>query len=251
MPYASVLVVSDNEAMIGEFIRLLQAQPDLSNGRSFRFACQQNNQALANKDISGYTVEELNIKQECANIIANHDLVISAHCKQLFPKELVEQVKCINIHPGYNPYNRGWYPQVFSIINGQPLGATIHEIDEALDHGKIIDREKVELKSSDTSRSAYDRVQEKEFELLRRNLGKLLDGEYATYPPESEGNVNLKKDFEELREINLDELITFGAAIDRLRALSHPPFKNAYFIDPQTKKRVWIEIALQDEDSNE
>ncbi len=245
MPYKSVLVVSDNETIVEHFIALLKLQPKLSEGRTFRFACHPKHEALTGRDIQGYHIEPLDIKQDYQDVISRHDLVISAHCKQIFPEALVSSIKCVNIHPGYNPYNRGWYPQVFSILNGQPLGATIHEIDAKLDHGKIIDRERVELEISDTSLTAYNRVQQKEVELLKRNLANILAGSYKTFEPEKEGNINFKKDFEALREINLDEKVTFKQALNKLRALSHPPFKNAYFINPETGKRVWVSIELE------
>ncbi|HSX23592.1 MAG TPA: dTDP-4-amino-4,6-dideoxyglucose formyltransferase [Candidatus Saccharimonadales bacterium] len=247
MPYTSVLVVSDNETIVQRFIELLDDQPELIKGRTFRFACYPKHDSLRGKKISGYTIEPLDIKQDYQELIDRHDLVISAHCKQIFPEALVSSIKCVNIHPGYNPYNRGWYPQVFSILNGKPLGATIHEIDAKLDHGKIIDRELVELKTSDTSLTAYTRVQAKELELLKRNLARILTGDYQTLEPEEEGNINFKKDFEALRELDLAEEITFQHAIDRLRALSHPPFKNAYFIDTATGKRIWLRVELEEE----
>ncbi|MDB5167018.1 MAG: hypothetical protein JWN26_163 [Candidatus Saccharibacteria bacterium] len=248
MPFSSILVVSDNEIILTEFINLLDHMPDLKEQRTFNFACHPDNEALKYKQFSDYTIEPLNIKTDYKSIGEQYDLIISAHCKQIFPVELVNSVKCINIHPGYNPYNRGWYPQVFAILNHSLLGATIHEIDEDLDHGRIITREIVEVKSSDTSLTAYNRVQAKEVELMEKNLQNILDGTYETIMPEGEGNINSKKDFNDLREINLNERVTFKEAIDRLRALSHPPFKNGYFIDPDTNQKVWIEVTLQSDE---
>lgn len=245
MAFKSVLVLSDNEAIIKSFIEIIQNNPELSDNRTFRFACYLLNNALKNQQIADYVVEPLDIKQNYADVIKNHDLVISAHCKQIFPAELIRKVKCINIHPGYNPHNRGWYPQVFSILNGKPLGATIHEIDEELDHGKIIDREAVEVLISDTSLEAYNRVQQKEIELMKRSLPQILNDNYQTFAPEEEGNINFKKDFNALREIKLDEQVSYREAIDRLRALTHPPFRNGYFVDPETGDKIWIQIILE------
>lgn len=97
--------------------------------------------------------EIINVKDEETKnkIISDYDLVFSLHCKQIFPKRLVENVCCINFHPGLNPYNRGWYPQAFSIINGLPDGSTIHLMDSEVDHGAIIAQKKVDIKVSDTS----------------------------------------------------------------------------------------------------
>ena len=56
-------------------------------------------------------VPRLNVHKQVSNITKNYNLVMSIHCKQLFPTELVNNVRCVNVHPGLNPYNRGWFPQ--------------------------------------------------------------------------------------------------------------------------------------------
>ncbi len=43
---------------------------------------------------------------------------------------------CVNDR--VSTHNRGWFPQAFSIIDGQKVGVTIHEIDDQLNHGPII-----------------------------------------------------------------------------------------------------------------
>lgn len=88
----------------------------------------------------GLGAKPINVRDKSTvdNIIGLYDLVFSLHCKQIFPKKLVDEVTCINFHPGFNPFNRGWYPQSFSIINGMPAGATIHKMDENVDSGEII-----------------------------------------------------------------------------------------------------------------
>src|SRR5687768_5901648 len=130
------LVITDNAYLLNEFIKI--AEPLTPPEWSFFYCCSTDD--LADK----FTfLKPIHLKSEFQEIIKAYDLVISLHCKQLFPAELVKAVRCINIHPGYNPYNRGWFPQVFSIINKLPAGATIHEIDEEIDHGKIIAQQQV------------------------------------------------------------------------------------------------------------
>ena len=48
----------------------------------------------------------------------------------------------INLHLSYLPFNRGKNPNVWSIIESTPCGATIHKIDEKIDTGKIYVRKK-------------------------------------------------------------------------------------------------------------
>jgi methionyl-tRNA formyltransferase len=157
--------------------------------------------------------------------------------------KLVKSVRCVNVHPGYNPHNRGWYPQVFSILNDGILGATIHEIDEELDNGNIIARKKIDLFDYDTSLTAYNKVLEAEKDLLRENLIRIVDEDYLAFPPEFKGELKLKRDFNDLLEIDLDKKMTIRETLKYLRALSHGNFKNAYYLS-ETGKKVFVSLNL-------
>jgi dTDP-4-amino-4,6-dideoxyglucose formyltransferase len=176
----------------------------------------------------------------------SYDLIFSLHCKQIFSSELVSSVTCINVHPGLNPYNRGWYPQVFSIINGNPIGATMHLMDGSIDHGEIIDQIEVDVLESDTSLDVYERVFLAEKLLISRNLTKIINEELSTVEPTSEGNYNSIKDFKSLCHLNLDDVASLGDHIDLLRALSHGTFKNAYFLNKQGNK-IFVRVTLEQE----
>lgn len=244
----NILVISDNQYLLERFDELLLTK-DLYNLYQWDFACSATNIALQESDI--LLTEELmivDVKKEWQELANNYDLIFSLHCKQMFPPELVESVKCINIHPGYNPYNRGWYPQVFSILNKKKSGATIHEIDKELDHGPIITQKEVIIEKWDTSLSAYDKIIETELELLEEHLENIIVGNYSTFKPDEEGNLNLKKDFNTLCEIDLKKSVTFDEAIDFFRAMTHGTYKNAWFHDPKTGKRVYVSIDFKTED---
>ncbi len=247
--YKNILVISDNPYLAAACFDLIQRK-QFSESR-FALAVSPFSNPNDFNQIPSQETHVFNLKNadDVAAIIKNYDLVLSMHCKQIFPEILVKSVKCINVHPGYNPINRGWYPQVFAIIHQLPVGATIHEIDEKLDHGPIIARAFVEQQSIDTSESLYNKVVEKEIELLEAHLDTIIAGTYQTIAPESEGNLYLKKDFNDLLEIDLNEQITVGAFIDRLRALTHGQFNNAYFIDPKTKKKVFVGLRLKAEEN--
>ncbi len=190
----------------------------------------------------------IDVKEKTEWIVQNYDMVISVHCYQFFPASLVNNIKCINIHPGYNPINRGWYPQVFAIINDLSIGATIHEMDEKLDHGPIICRKFVEKFPWDTSLSIYNRVLDMELKLLYENFDKIFDNTYTSEKPEKGGNFFSKKDFYDLCEIDLKQNVTFKEAINRLRALTHGEYLNAYFIDSNSGKKVFLNLILTIED---
>lgn len=250
MKKRNVLVITDNIELAEYFVEIV-SEKKLTELYGFHYRHHYKDSPLRDKTILGNKFLPINLKEEWDAVVKKYDLVLSVHCKQIFPGKMVEQVRCINIHPGYNPYNRGWFPQVFAILNGKPLGATIHEIDNELDHGKIIVQKTVPVYKSDTSLTAYMRVQAMEVELIRENIVTILAGDYQPKTPEVSGNINLKKDFNELCEIPLEKQATFGEAIDRLRALTHPPYDNAYFIDPENGEKVWVSIQLKTEQKND
>ena len=237
MGFERALVISDNPFLIRGFNSLIAGRP--ASTTQFCFRRSETSLGRAGLD----DIEPINVRREADEIISRYDLVISLHCQQVFPEKLVEQVRCINIHPGYNPHNRGWYPQVFSIINKLPLGATIHEMDKVVDHGRIIDRVEVPVYEWDTSLTAYERVLEAEVLLLEKNLDAILSNTYSTQPPESEGNLNMRKDYAALRELDLNETGTFRQFLDRLRALSHGDYQNGYFMS--SNKKVFVRVVLE------
>ncbi|MHC0447281.1 dTDP-4-amino-4,6-dideoxyglucose formyltransferase [Flavobacterium sp. 3-218] len=239
-----ILVISDNLLLCNEFEKIIETieQPDIS--WDFAISPFSDYKLFSDSLVRSVCVRNLRDNKEITEICDTYDIVFSVHCKQIFPEELVSRVKCINIHPGYNPINRGWYPQVFAIINDYPIGATIHEIDIELDHGPIIDRAFVEKDAWDTSLSLYNKVVNLEIELVKKNIVSIVLDSYTTTEPETEGKIYLKKDFNELCEIKLDESQTVGQTINKLRALSHGDYKNAFFIDPTTGKKVFVNIEL-------
>lgn len=241
--YRNILIVSDNFFLIHTFHELIGEM----NGVTVSYACSKSNTALLENKLLKVKIEPIALKEEYAYVIQKYDLIFSLHCKQLFPNELVQKVKCINVHPGLNPYNRGWFPQVFSILNGMKAGATIHEIDEQLDHGAVIAQKEIIIEKWDTSLTAYNKIQDAEVELLKENLPAIIAGNYKTKLAVEEGNVNLKKDFNALCTIDLEKQVTMNEAIDYLRAMTHGNYKNAYFIDKKTRRKIFISIDLKSE----
>lgn len=243
MTAKKVLVLSDNEYLLTRFKQL--DEQGLFQPHQLVYGYSHYNKALAAKaDDMGLVA--VNTKKEYEQIIADYDLLVSLHCKQFFPEALVEGMKCLNIHPGLNPHNRGWFPQVFCINNGLPAGATIHEIDKELDHGPIIVQEEVEIESWDTSLTAYNKILAAELRLIEAHFKDILDGNYDTTVP-AEGNLNLKVDHEALCELDLTNTGTLEEHINLLRSLTHGVYKNAFFIDKKGNK-VFISVDLQKED---
>jgi len=242
--FQNILIVSDNINLCIELKPILSENISSSQLLTYSVSPYSDKNEFSTKLSCQVLQYDLKKEEDIDFIISKYDLIISIHCKQLFPKNLVTKIKCINIHPGFNPINRGWYPQVFAIINNLPIGATIHEIDDKLDHGNIIDQDFVSHDYSDTSLSLYNKITKKEVELFKKNVSNILNNTYSSHKTNEEGNLYLKNDFNNLCEIDLNKHASYLEVINHLRALTHGDYKNAFFIDPETNEKIFVSISL-------
>jgi methionyl-tRNA formyltransferase len=235
----NIFVITDNKWWLEKAIYLFKKK-----SVSVDFYCSPKGAKLFTLELKSGLINVLDVNDECKNLISKYDLGFSCHCKQIFPQKLVESIRCINIHPGLNPYNRGWFPQVFSILNKKPIGATIHLMDFEVDHGLILYQQEVEVFDWDTSKSIYDRVLNIEFELFRKNFDSLIQAEYEKKEIPPEGNYNSIQDYNSLLEIDLNRTLTMREAIDYLRAMTHPPYKNSYFKGGGGRK-IYVSLNIE------
>lgn len=241
-----VCVITDNAYIFEHMLALLERKPQPEH--QFEFYYSPWNHAFRAQFGADGNFRPIRLKEQDSTFFDRYDLFLSLHCKQLFPSEMVENHLCINVHPGYNPYNRGWFPQVFGIMNKLPIGVTIHKMDTELDHGPILYQEMLELRSDETSKDIYMRILALELKLLEEHLDDILSGNYTITLMETEGNINTKQDFDALCQIDLDKPATYQEVIDFLRAMTFSPYQNAYFYD-QNGRKVYVEIALNAEDN--
>jgi methionyl-tRNA formyltransferase len=238
-----ILVISDNEHLV-RHLKVVQNLKEVAEAANFdyRFSIKNKNPG----SLIALGMEPIDLKSEnaCKEVIERYQLVISLHCKQIFPSNLVNQVTCINFHPGYNPHNRGWYPQVFSIINKKPIGVTIHVMDEMIDHGKIITQKKLDISSEETSFDVYNRVIELEKKMISENIISIINGTYELFETFEEGNYNSINDFKMLCHLDLDHVGTLREHIDKLRALSHGDFSNAFYVEGG--KSIYVKLVLSE-----
>lgn len=243
--YKNILVVSDNEMLTGRFRNWLSTKTGYKDvGITFT-------KTIYSAAKPGAEAPFINLKseEEILRIIRDFDLVISLNSAQVFPEKLVTSIKCINLHPGYNPDTRGCFSEIFSLMYNTKIGATIHEMDAELDHGPVIAREAVEKTDWDTADTLYKKIIDKEFELLDKNFDAILKNTYHTMRVE-EGNLYTKKDFKALLKIDPDEKKTFREFIDYLRAMTFEGYDNCYYVNEEGI-RIFISVQLKPEKQEE
>jgi methionyl-tRNA formyltransferase len=82
-----------------------------------------------------------------------------------------------NVHGSLLPKYRGRAPVNWAIIHGETeTGATLHEMVEKPDAGRIVDQEPVAILPDDLAVDVFGKVTEAAERVLRRSLPKLADG---------------------------------------------------------------------------
>lgn len=153
---------------------------------------------------------------------------------------------CINVHPGYLPNTRGYNPNVWSIVEGHPAGVTIHRMDESVDSGDILARKMVETSFEDTGRDLYRRIEAAAVSLFRDVWPDIQSGDVTPIPQEEdEATTHFKQDFIDLCEIDPDDRYKAKDLLNTLRALTYPPFRNAY-VDVDGE-RYYVEVTITPE----
>ena len=156
---------------------------------------------------------------------------------------------CINVHPGMLPYNRGAYPNVWSIIEGTPSGVTVHYIDEGIDTGDVISQREVPAGPTDTGESLYRRLEIAAVSLFADTWPEIAAGNAPRTPQSGDGpgTEHRVRDVETLDEIDLDAEYKAGKLIDVLRARTFPPYSGAYFMDNGEKIYMCLHLHREGE----
>ncbi len=150
---------------------------------------------------------------------------------------------CLNLHPGYLPYNRGAHPNVWSIIDKTPAGVTLHYIDEGIDTGDLVQQKAVSVCPSDTGESLYHKLEAAALELLQEAWPAVERGEVArTAQPRDQGTFHKQADLTRIDEIDLEQSYRAQDLLDLLRARTFPPYPGAFFRHNGRKVHVRVQF---------
>lgn len=166
--------------------------------------------------------------------------VLRSEFLRLFPRG------CINLHPALLPFNRGSYPNVWSIVDKTPAGVTLHYMDEGIDTGDVIAQKEVPVRATDTGESLYRRLEIEGLELLKNAWPSIRSGSNSRRPqPAGSGSYHAARDVERIDEIHLDSSYRAEDLLNVIRARTFPPYSGAYFL--QGGKKIYLRLELSDE----
>jgi methionyl-tRNA formyltransferase len=174
------------------------------------------------------------------------DYLVSCGYRHIVPEEIlrIPSGGCLNLHPAYLPYNRGANPNVWSIVDGTPAGVTLHYMDSGIDTGDIIARRTVETDFSDTGKELYGRLEDAQVELFQDVWPDVVEENVDVIEQDADaGTYHETSDFEDLCQLDPYEEIEVKELLNRLRALTFPPYDNAEIeIDGDT---YYVEVDIE------
>ena len=149
----------------------------------------------------------------------------------------------VNLHPAYLPYNRGAYPNVWSIVERTPAGVTLHYIDAGVDTGDIIAQRRVPIELVDTGETLYRKLERASVELFKETWPLIRSGQAPRIPQDKrEGTYHHTRDVERIDHIDLNHTYAARELIDIIRARTFTPYPSAYFI--HQGRKVYLRLQL-------
>lgn len=87
-----VCVITDNRFLYEKMQSIIETK---GYDCTFDFFCSRIGKPSPLKGV----LSEVRLKEESLSFFKSYDLFLSLHCKQIFPDELVKNVRCVNVHP--------------------------------------------------------------------------------------------------------------------------------------------------------
>lgn len=174
---------------------------------------------------------------------------LSVHYPRILKPRLLGKYRRIyNLHPGYLPWGRGYYPVFWALWEETPAGATLHEMVDGVDEGPIVAQARVEYFSWDTGGSLHQRVREAEKELFLEYWPKIVGDEYIQAFPQSRevGSHHTKKEFFEVKNNTHWETLTGTELIKLVRCLTFPGYSGFEIVLGDRKFQILFEAAVAD-----
>lgn len=176
----------------GYNIKLVVTQPDRVQGRRRKIIYSPVKEFALKHNLK--LIQPHNIKDSLNELYeVNADLIITAAYGQILPKELLDNIKAINVHGSILPKYRGGAPIQYALFDGlKKTGVTIMDMAFKMDSGDIILQEEIDILKTDN----YETLSER---LSHLGARLLIDA--------------LKNDYERIKQD--EELVTFAYTLKR------------------------------------
>lgn len=150
----------------------------------------------------------------------------SLEYNRIIKPEKFSSHELFNIHFSRLPAYKGMYTSAWPILNGERTTAvTLHKIDHRIDGGEIVDQLDFAISATDTCRDLYFNYNMHGVELFKRNIAKILDGDYDTEPQSAYDSSYYSRESIDYKAIEIDFKRTAFEVHNQVRAFIFPEYQ--------------------------
>lgn len=224
--------------------------PDKPSGRGMKVTMSPVKQFCIENSIEVFQPQKLRNNPQIIEILDDlkPNLICVTAYGKILPKEVLDYPKygAINVHGSLLPKYRGAAPIQWSIINGDNItGITTMYMDEGMDTGDMLLKEKVEITSSDNFESLHDKMKIVGAKLLVKTIDKLCKDELQRVKQSSEYTLAPMID-KDLGKLDFNK--TSVELYNLIRGLCPTP--GTYFFDNVGKRYKVYKINYYENDNN-
>jgi len=153
-------------------------------------------------------------------------IALSVHFPKILPASVLKQYRAAyNLHPGFLPWGRGYYPAFWALLDGTPAGATLHLMTERLDAGPIVEQIRVHYTDADTGGSLHRRIREAEMQLFDQYWPKIAAGDVLpARPQQGAGSYHARAEFFAMKRPENWQKLEAEQLVRRIRCLTFPGY---------------------------
>ena len=155
-------------------------------------------------------------------------ILFSVFHNKIFTSDFIsKRENCFNFHGGLLPSYRGSCTINWAILNNEKeTGVTLHQIDEGIDTGSIIDIYKIPIEIDDTSGTVYSKLESTVFIMFKKWFLKLINNDFTSTPQNQlHGTVYRKNDIESVKDLTR-----------YVKAFDHDGKESAFYYNRSGKK---------------
>lgn len=147
------------------------------------------------------------------------DHLISIYFDYILDQRFLElpRREALNLHPGYLPYNKGFFYYVWAQLDGTPAGVSIHRMAASVDAGDVISQSRVHIEPTDTGDLVYRKHEDEAVRLFRGTWPAVLEGRFHAHRQRHGGTRHKISEARALTRLDASETLRAGDLIERLR----------------------------------
>ncbi len=174
------------------------------------------------------------------------ELACSFWSSYLFSEEFIRLVPrgIINLHNSLLPMYKGSGGNFWPIVENRPAGVSLHYIEPKVDSGGLIAQAPVEYSIYDTGGSLYKKQVSAMINMFCEYWPQIRNGPVPTKPQEGPSSFHFHHEFQKMCKLNLHQNMSLFDFINLLRAFKFENKRNAYFVDPDSGDKVFVDIEL-------